>query len=186
MQRALVIVVLAILALPATAFASEAKLHGGWNLAAVSFSGQRVDMPPELNFHVDFDKAKKSWTFKTEHYGPLTEVTGQYRLAGTQLTISLQGQNAPPMAIAVVQSELHLTVALDQSPGADKYTFIAKRGAFKPRATKPKEKPLPPPPTKPTPRPANPNKATPSSPAPRPTGRPAQPPKPAAKARDTW
>jgi hypothetical protein len=156
MQKALVIIVLAILALPATASASEAQLHGGWNLAAVSFSGQRMDVPPELNLHVTFDKTKKSWTFKTDYSETPTEVTGQYRLAGDQLTVSMQGQEAPPITIAFIKGELHIQIALDQSAGADKYTFIAKRGSFKAKPKPPKAKPAPPPPSKPTPRPAKP------------------------------
>jgi hypothetical protein len=150
MPRALAVIVLVLLAIPATALANEAKLHGGWNLAAISYAGQRIDMPAEMNLHVAFDKAKKSWTFKTDYEGAPTEVTGQYRLQGDQLTLSLQGEEAPPMAIAFVEGELHVTVTIDPAPNAPRYTMIAKRGAFKARPKPPPEKPVPAKPAQPS------------------------------------
>jgi hypothetical protein len=145
MRNALVLIVLVILAIPTTALADEAKLHGGWNLAAVALGAQRFDVPPELNFHIAFDRTKKIWTFKTDQGGQTTEVTGPYRLAGDQLFLTFQGQESPPMTIAFVQGELHFTIALPNDPNAEKTTLIAKRGAFVARPKPARAKPAPPP-----------------------------------------
>jgi len=145
MRKALFVLVLIALALPTTVLANESKLQGGWNLVAVAYAGQRVDMPPEMNIHVAFDRVKKTWTLKTDYSDPPTEVSGPYRLEGDQLYVSFQGQTAPPLTVAFVKDELHVTLAIGDKPNAEPYVFIAKRGQFKPRPKQPQPKPAPPP-----------------------------------------
>ena len=145
-RRALLILALVLLAIPATVFADESKLHGGWNLVAIQVSGQRVDVSAQLNANVAFDKAKKTWTVRLDQDGKTNEATGQYRLEGDQLYLSFQGQTAPAVTIAFVNDELQVTFAVEQKPNAERYTIIAKRGEFKPRPKAPPKQPAPPPP----------------------------------------
>lgn len=147
MKRALVLVLFLLFAWPSTALAADAdlgaKLHGGWNLAALAVGNQRVDLPAEMNVHMAFDRTAERWTFKTDYDGKTTEVSGSYRLIGDQLTLSLHGQSSPPMTVAFVREELHVRIALEQSPGPKTYTFIAERGVYEARPKPPPGKPLP-------------------------------------------
>lgn len=140
MRRLLFVVLLVLFSVPAAASASADKLHGSWKLTAVAVQDMRVEVPPTITVVMDFDKTKRTWTLHAKIENDTHQATGTWRVSGKQLFLAFQGEEAPPVDMAIQGNELSLSMAL---PEGERYTAICTRTPQK-AAPKPLQPPAAP------------------------------------------